>query len=108
MLPSAVYALAVTSPNLSWTFEPLVLALPLLAAGAFLWRWRRVRGEPAQRRSHDAPVWRLACFALSLLLLVAALVSPLDALADQLLAMHMLQHMLLLDLVPILAILGLT
>jgi cytochrome c oxidase assembly factor CtaG len=38
----------------------------------------------------------------------AALVSPLDALGDQLLAMHMLQHMLLLDLVPILAILGLT
>ena len=104
----AVYALAVTRPNLSWTFEPLALALPLIAAGAYLWRWRRVRGERSPRRSHDAPGWRLACFALSLLVLAAALISPLDALADQLLAMHMLQHMLLLDLVPILAILGLT
>src|SRR5438105_5734635 len=39
MLPMAVYALAVTRPNLSWTFEPLALALPLIAAGAYLWRW---------------------------------------------------------------------
>jgi len=35
-------------------------------------------------------------------------VSPLDALADQLFFMHMIQHILLLDIVPILAILGLT
>ncbi len=37
-----------------------------------------------------------------------ALVSPIDALADQLFFMHMVQHMLLLDVVPILAILGFT
>jgi cytochrome c oxidase assembly factor CtaG len=108
MLPRAVYALAVTRPNLSWTFEPLALALPLIAAGAYVWRWRLVRGESSPRRGRAAPAWRLACFAASLLVLGAALMSPLDALADQLLAMHMLQHMLLLDLVPILAILGLT
>jgi putative membrane protein len=39
---------------------------------------------------------------------LVALVSPLDALADQLFFMHMVQHVLLLDVVPILAILGLT
>jgi cytochrome c oxidase assembly factor CtaG len=53
-------------------------------------------------------VWRLACFAGSLIAALAALVSPLDALSDQLFFAHMIQHMLLLDLVPILAILGLT
>ena len=35
---------------------------------------------------------------------LAALISPLDSLADQLFFMHMIQHVLLLDVVPILAI----
>jgi cytochrome c oxidase assembly factor CtaG len=39
---------------------------------------------------------------------LAALVSPLDTLGDQLMVMHMVQHMLLLDVAPILLILGLT
>jgi putative membrane protein len=60
------------------------------------------------RGAADAPLWRLGCFAASLLLALIALVSPLDALADQLFFMHMVQHMLLLDAVPILAILGFT
>jgi putative membrane protein len=62
----------------------------------------------SERPGADAPVWRLCCFACSLLLALVALVSPVDALADQLFFMHMVQHMLLLDLVPILAILGFT
>ncbi len=44
----------------------------------------------------------------SLLVALIALVSPVDGLADQLFFMHMIQHMLLLDIVPILAILGFT
>jgi putative membrane protein len=78
-----------------------------LAGGVYLRRWlgvRRVSDHPAK----DAPVWRLCCFAGSLLIALVALVSPVDALADDLFLMHMVQHMLLLDLVPILAILGLT
>jgi cytochrome c oxidase assembly factor CtaG len=78
-----------------------------LVGGVYLRRWltvRRVSDLPAK----DAPVWRLGCFAGSLLIALLALVSPVDALADDLFFMHMVQHMLLLDLVPILAILGLT
>src|SRR4029077_8992935 len=60
------------------------------------------------RRDRDAPVWRLCCFVGALALGVGALVSPLDALPYLLFFMHMPQHFLLLDLVPILAILGLT
>jgi putative membrane protein len=53
-------------------------------------------------------VWRLCCFIGSLLGTLVALISPVDALADQLFLMHMVQHVLLLDVVPILAILGFT
>jgi cytochrome c oxidase assembly factor CtaG len=37
-----------------------------------------------------------------------ALVSPVDRLADQVLTMHMVQHLLLLDLAPVLCLVGLT
>jgi len=47
-------------------------------------------------------------FAGGILTILIALVSPLDSLGDQLMVMHMVQHMLLLDLAPILLILGLT
>jgi putative membrane protein len=53
-------------------------------------------------------MWRLCCFLGSLLAVLVALVSPVEGLADQLFFMHMVQHMLLLDVVPILTILGLT
>jgi cytochrome c oxidase assembly factor CtaG len=53
-------------------------------------------------------VGRLALFGAGLLAVLAALVSPVDGLGDQLMVMHMLQHILLLDIAPILLILGLT
>jgi putative membrane protein len=53
-------------------------------------------------------VWRLCCMLGALLTALISLISPLDALADQLFFMHMVQHMLLLDVVPILAIVSLT
>jgi cytochrome c oxidase assembly factor CtaG len=59
-------------------------------------------------RRHDAPRWRAVCFALALVALVAALISPVDALGHRVLTMHMVQHLLLLDVAPILGILGLT
>ncbi len=96
------------SPDLGWTLEPGVLIGVVLAGGAYVARWRTVRRAAPSGRGAEAPVWRLCAFLASLLIVVIALVSPLDALADQLFFMHMLQHMLLLDLVPILAILGLT
>jgi putative membrane protein len=96
------------SPDLSWTLEPGVLVGVAIAGGAYLARWRRVRLASSLRPAADAPVWRLCCFLGSLLVALVALISPVDALADQLFFMHMVQHMLLLDLVPILAILGLT
>jgi cytochrome c oxidase assembly factor CtaG len=96
------------SPNLSWTPDPGVLIGVALVGAVYVTRWRAVRRGSSPRPAADAPVWRLCCFLGSLLVVLAALVSPIDALADQLFLMHMVQHMLLLDIVPILAILGLT
>jgi cytochrome c oxidase assembly factor CtaG len=96
------------SPDLSWTLSPGVLLAVAIAGWAYVRRWRRVRLGSSPRRAAEAPVWRLCCFLASLLAVLIALISPLDALADQLFFAHMFQHMLLLDLVPILAILGFT
>jgi putative membrane protein len=95
-------------PRLFWTFEPGVLIGVAVVGGAYLTRWLRVRRGPSALRAAEAPVWRLCSMLAALLTAIIALVSPVDGLADQLFLMHMVQHMLLLDLVPILAILSLT
>jgi putative membrane protein len=95
------------SANLSWTLSPGVLVAAAVLAGVYIRRWRQVRRE-SPRGAAEAPAWRLCCFLGSVLVASVALISPIDALADQLFFMHMVQHMLLLDAVPILAILGFT
>jgi putative membrane protein len=89
----------------SWTFDPGALALVGLAAAAYLPRWRRVRIKHGPRA---APIGRLLAFIAGLLTLIAALISPIDRLGEQAFVMHMLQHILLLDVVPILLIVSLT
>jgi putative membrane protein len=95
-------------PNLSWTFSPVAIATAITLGAAYLRRWRHVRRAGGPQAVAGAPVWRLACFMAALLIALASLCSPLDVLGEQVFAMHMTQHMLLLDVVPILAILGLT
>lgn len=82
----------------SWSLQPGVLAGLALAAVVYGRRWRAVRGSAN----------RLAAFCGGLLLIAAALISPLDTLSGQLFFLHMTQHVLLLDLAPILLIVGLT
>ena len=93
---------------LPWTFSPLVLTAAGVALSVYVRRWRAVRGGSSPRRDAEAPIWRLCCFAGAVLAVLAALISPLDALADDLFFAHMIQHILLLDVAPILAILGFT
>ena len=77
----------------SWTFEPVVIAGLVLAA------WWYARG--VRRLWHAAGVgrgiarWRVASFAGGVLAVAAALLSPIDAVATALFAVHMTQHMLL-------------
>ncbi|HEX8208365.1 MAG TPA: cytochrome c oxidase assembly protein [Solirubrobacteraceae bacterium] len=86
------------SPDASWTFSPGAIVLLLFATGLYVARWRR----------SGAPAGRLLLFLGGILAVAAAILSPIDRLAEQLLLMHMVQHLLLLDLAPILIILGFT
>jgi len=105
-LPAAGGKIRRVPADLSWSLQPLPMLGAAAAGGAYVSQWRRAReGRGGRAR---APVWRLCCFLGALLLLLGALISPLDTLADQLFLMHMVQHVLLLDLVPILAIASLT
>jgi cytochrome c oxidase assembly factor CtaG len=93
------------APQISWTFDPSVLLPVLGLAWLYVAAWRRAR---TPRERHPPGYGRLALFAAGILTILVALVSPLDSLGDQLMVMHMVQHMLLLDIAPILLILGLT
>jgi cytochrome c oxidase assembly factor CtaG len=86
------------SPS-SFTFEPLYLALVAVAA-VFYFR---------AARSERPPRWRIALFALGLLLVAGALNSPLETIAaNYLLLFHLLQNVMIADWAPPLLILGLT
>jgi len=90
-------AVAATEPA-GWTLYPGPLFLLVPITVAYLVRWRKVGAHPG----------RLVLFLLGMALAAVALFSPIDTLGDQLLTMHMIQHLLLLDIVPILCFLGLT
>ncbi len=98
-------ALASIAPQTSWSFEPFVVIGVVALGWAYVWAWRRARRPGAP---HPPGYGRAALFGAGLLTVLAALVSPLDSLGDQLMVFHMVQHMLLLDIAPILMILGLT
>lgn len=86
-----------------WNPDPLEIAL-VVAVGALYARRARTLA------THGRPVsWRrVACFGAGLAVLLFALVSPLDTLGEErLFSAHMLQHLLLGDVAPLLLVLGL-
>jgi putative membrane protein len=92
-------------PTITWSLEPTVLVGVLALGLVYVKAWRRAR---ATDERHPPGVGRLLLFGGGLAAILAALVSPIDGLGDQLMLMHMLQHILILDIAPILLILGLT
>jgi putative membrane protein len=79
------------------------LALPLVAAVVYGLRARTLsrRGAPVSR-------WRIAAFYSAVALFAVALSPPLEHRAEELFVFHMIQHVLLGDLAPLLFVLGLT
>lgn len=105
--PATAHGIAPVTPGdlwLHWTVDPLVVG-PLLLA-----HWLYGRGFFALRRlglrRPAVPAWRAAIFLAGEASLVAALVSPLDALSGTLLSAHMAQHLLLVSVAPPLLVLG--
>jgi len=86
-----------------WNFDPLELCV-LALVGALYWR----RARTLAQRGRAVPRLRVVAFAVGLLTLFAALVSPIDTLGEeQLFSVHMLQHLLLGDVGALLLVLGL-
>lgn len=89
---------------LHWNWDPVILSSLALLAGLYLFGVRRLwrlggAGRGISRRQAIA-------FALGILTLFAALVSPIDLMSDELSSVHMVQHMLLMMVAAPLVVLG--
>lgn len=92
------------SPLTTWTFDPLQLAGPVVAAALYGLRVRTLA-----RRGRPIGGARVVSFAAGLGCVLVALVSPIDAVGEtRLFSAHMLQHLLLGLVAPLLLLLGLT
>jgi len=79
----------------SWNPEALLL-VPLLTVGYVV-----------ALRHYSAPRWRIACFAASMVLVLAVTITPLETLAmNYLLVVHLLQNVVLAEWAPLLVVLG--
>jgi cytochrome c oxidase assembly factor CtaG len=99
-------ALADTPYN--WSFHPLVLVAVAIVGGAYIVRVRRLSRAPGPERGL-AVYGRAVLFGAGLTVLVLAAMSPIDTLGEErLFSVHMAQHLLLMDIAPILLLLGLS
>ena len=103
--PETVTSSRSIAVDASWTLAPAVLVSVALYAVVYAVRWRSVRRTHGAR---GAGFGRLALWFAGLALVLAALVSPVDRISEQLASVHMVQHLILADLVPIALILALT
>jgi putative membrane protein len=97
-MPASALSVAAASPDASWSIDPGALVLLLGLTVGYVRRWRAVR----------APAGKLVLYLSGIAVAAVALFSPVDSLGEDLFLMHMTQHILLLDIAPILCILGLT
>ena len=98
--------MTVEHPRIEWFADPAVLAPLALIVWIYVRRFREARREAGGRGA--GPLQAIA-FAGGMLALLAALVSPIDGLgADYLFSAHMVQHVLLGDIAPLLLLLSLS
>jgi putative membrane protein len=84
-------------------FGPLELLPLLVAAGLYAKRASTLAG-----RGRPVLLWRQACFAAGLLLLVAAVLSPIGDAAEELVIAHMVEHLMIGDVASLLLVSGLS
>ncbi len=82
----------------TWTVDPVLLGVCGAAAGLYVW------GMVRSRRRW--PAWRLVSFTCGLLVLPLALLSGIDQYADELLSIHVVEHLLLILAAPTLILWG--
>jgi putative membrane protein len=84
--------------------EDIIQLLPTLALGLLYAR----RAHTLSGGAHRIPTWRQVCFYSGLAVILLALLSPIGELSDELLYMHMVEHLLMGDIAALLIVLGLT
>jgi putative membrane protein len=87
----------------SGSFGPVLVTVMLVFAALV---YLRGRAPLRSNRLGRIPVWRTGSFVLGLFLIWVALASPLSALDHELLTVHMLKHLLLMNVAPPLIWLG--
>lgn len=93
-------------PHLHWNFALPVLLPVALYVAIYFWRFRQARREAGGRGA--GPKQALA-FGASVLVVLVAVASPIDGLGeDYLFSAHMVQHILLGDIAPLLLLLSLS
>src|SRR4029077_16515205 len=80
---------------------PLALSV-IITAIVYLRGWRHLRSAS----TNVIPVWRVFSFLLGVCLIWLAIGSPLALLDEQLLTVHMMQHLLLMTIAPALILMG--
>lgn len=88
----------------AWNLDPLLI-LALIALAALYGRGIYALWQSAGR-GRGVSRWQVGCFSGGLLALVLALISPIDAVGSALFAVHMAQHVLLMDVAAPLLTLG--
>lgn len=96
-----MFAPPLATVTISEVVGPIVLALAA-------WGCYDLRCRTLARGGRPVPRWRRACFAGGLVVLLVALLPPIDTVADQLLVVHMAEHLLIGDIATLLVVLGLT
>jgi len=90
--------------SLAWNWNPLMAVALLLPTWAYahgvmhLWR--------AGNAGRGVTRWQVSAFIAGIIILFIALISPVDPLGEELLSMHMIQHVLLMSLAPPLLVIG--
>ena len=87
---------------LAWSLPLAPVLLSLLGRVLYTRGWLVLH----RTRPHQFPLWRWVMFTSGLVSLYLALGSPLDAYDDVLLSVHMMQHLILMSVVPPLLLLG--
>ena len=91
----------------SWGWRPEVIVFLVVPGVLFLLGWRKLRlisGADKGAGSLGA-LWRPFAYLSGLLVIGLALMSPVDVLGQQLFFMHMIQHLLLIMVAPVLLLL---
>ncbi len=98
--------LADVQPHIVWSLDPA----PLIPVAAYAYFYtRRFRQARREEGGRGAGPFQAACAIGAVLVLLAALVSPIDNLGeDYLFSMHMVQHILIGDIAPLLVLLSLS